>query len=37
MKYTCANNQKAKKLLGWEPVIVFEEGVSQLKKLYGIS
>ncbi len=37
MKYTCANNQKAKKLLGWEPVIAFEEGVDQLKKLYGIS
>jgi UDP-glucose 4-epimerase len=36
MKYTCANNQKAKKLLGWEPTVVFEEGVSRLKKMWGI-
>ncbi len=36
MKYTCANNQKAKKLLGWEPLVVFEEGVSRLKKMWGI-
>ncbi len=31
-----ANTSKAKKLLGWEPTIPFEEGVAELKKEAGI-
>lgn len=28
---TCADNSKARKLLGWEPTISLEEGITQLK------
>ncbi len=33
---TLADNTKAKKLLGWEPKISFEEGIKELKKLHGL-
>lgn len=31
-----ADNRKAKELLGWEPTIMLEEGVAELKKEFGI-
>ena len=33
---TLADNQKAKKLLGWEPTVRLEEGITELKKAMGI-
>ncbi|MFA4831686.1 MAG: NAD-dependent epimerase/dehydratase family protein [Patescibacteria group bacterium] len=36
MKYTKADNTKAKELLGWEPVIGLEEGVRDLKREWGV-
>jgi len=33
---TLADRRKAKELLGWEPTISFEEGISELKKLHGL-
>lgn len=36
MRYTRADNTKAKELLGWEPTIKFEEGVQALKKEWGV-
>lgn len=36
MKFTHADNTKAKELLGWEPSIKLEDGVKQLKKDWGI-
>lgn len=36
MKYTKADNTKAKELLGWEPTISLEEGVRVLKEGWGI-
>lgn len=33
---TLADNSLAKKLLGWEPKISLEEGIAELKKLYGL-
>ncbi|MFH1286561.1 MAG: NAD-dependent epimerase/dehydratase family protein, partial [Candidatus Magasanikbacteria bacterium] len=36
MKYTEADNTKAKELLGWEPTISLEEGIVELKKEWGI-
>ncbi|MBU2542456.1 NAD-dependent epimerase/dehydratase family protein [Patescibacteria group bacterium] len=36
MKYTKADNIKAKELLGWEPTISLEEGIGRLKKEWGI-
>jgi UDP-glucose 4-epimerase len=33
---TLADNALAKKLLGWEPTVPFEEGIAELKKLFGI-
>lgn len=33
---TLAANVKAKELLGWEPTIVFEQGIAELKKINGI-
>lgn len=36
MKYTRADNTKAKELLGWEPTIVLEDGVKALKREWGI-
>lgn len=35
-RYACANNTKAKQLLGWEPTIGLEEGVAMLKKEWNI-
>lgn len=32
-----ADNQRAKKLLGWEPQIKVEDGIAELKKLFGIA
>lgn len=36
MKYTQADNTKAKKLLSWEPTISLEEGIESLKKKWGL-
>ena len=33
---TLADNTKAKKMLGWEPKVRFEDGIAELKKLHGI-
>lgn len=33
---TLADNSLAKKLLDWEPQVSFEEGIDELKKLFGI-
>ena len=33
---TLADTSLAKKLLGWEPTIPFEEGIAELKKLFDI-
>lgn len=35
-KHTLANITKAKKLLNWEPKVKFEDGISELKKIYGL-
>ena len=34
---TLADNSLAKKLLGWEPRVVLEEGIAELKKLSGLT
>ena len=34
---TLADNQLAKKLLGWEPAVSLEEGIAELKRLYNLS
>ncbi|MBU0596536.1 NAD-dependent epimerase/dehydratase family protein [Patescibacteria group bacterium] len=36
MKYTEADNTKAKELLGWEPTINLEDGIKELKKEWGV-
>jgi len=36
MRYTRADNTKAKELLGWEPTIKLEDGVKLLKKEWGL-
>jgi len=33
---TLADNSLAKKLLGWEPTVSFEEGIAELKKIFNI-
>ncbi|MSU55970.1 MAG: SDR family oxidoreductase [Candidatus Taylorbacteria bacterium] len=33
---TLADNSLAKKLLGWKPEVTLEEGIAELKKLYGL-
>ena len=33
---TLADISKAKELLGWEPRVTFEEGMTELKKLNGL-
>ncbi len=33
-KHTCADNKKAKELLGWEPQVSFEDGMGELKKIF---
>lgn len=35
-KHTKADIRKAKELLGWEPKVALEEGVAELKKLFGV-
>ncbi len=35
-KHTLADISKAKMLLGWEPTVPFEEGIGELKTLYGL-
>ena len=35
-KHTLADNSRAKKLLGWQPTVSFEEGIAELKKLWNI-
>jgi nucleoside-diphosphate-sugar epimerase len=37
VRFTQANNDRAKKLLGWEPTISLEEGIETLKKEWEIS
>ncbi len=34
---TLADNSLAKQLLGWEPQVSFEEGIAELKKIFGIA
>ncbi|MCX6735554.1 MAG: NAD-dependent epimerase/dehydratase family protein [Candidatus Parcubacteria bacterium] len=34
---TLADNSLAKQLLGWEPEVSFEEGIAELKKIFGIA
>ena len=36
-KHTLADISKAKELLGWSPQIKFEDGIAELKKLYGLA
>lgn len=36
VRETLADNRKAKELLLWEPKIPFEEGIAELKQLYGL-
>lgn len=36
-KHTRADNRRAKELLGWEPTVFLEEGVAELKTLFGIA
>lgn len=31
-----ADNSKAKELLGWEPKVKFEDGISELKEIFGV-
>lgn len=35
-KHTLADISRAKELLGWEPHVKFEDGIAELKKLYGL-
>ncbi len=36
MKFTHADNSKARALLGWEPKVSLAQGVAELKKMYGL-
>lgn len=36
-KHTRADNRRAKDLLGWEPHVPLEEGIAELKNLFGLS
>jgi len=36
-KHTLADISRAKELIGWEPKIEFEEGISELKNLYQLA
>lgn len=36
-RYACADNTKAKELLGWAPSIPLAEGIAQLKKDWGVT
>ena len=35
-RYSRANNEKAKKLLGWQPTIDFEDGIKMMKEEWGL-
>ena len=35
-KHTLADITKARELLGWQPQVKFEEGIGELKKIYGL-
>jgi nucleoside-diphosphate-sugar epimerase len=35
-KDALADNRKAKTLLGWEPQVIFEDGIDELKKIAGL-
>lgn len=32
-----ADNRKAKELLGWEPNVMLEDGIAELKKMFGVA
>lgn len=34
---SCADNTKARELLGWSPTAILEEGVAELKKQWGVA
>lgn len=36
LRFLEANNAKAKEVLGWEPTVVFEDGLEALKKDWGV-
>lgn len=36
-KETLADNKKAKRLLKWKPLVLFEDGIADLKKLHNLS
>lgn len=36
VRETLADITKAKELLGWQPKVTFEEGIAELKQMYGI-
>lgn len=36
IKHSLADISRARELLGWEPRVTLEEGITELKKLYGI-
>lgn len=36
-KHTLADIAKAKALLGWEPQVKFEDGIAELKKIFGLA
>lgn len=35
-KHTCADNTKAKTLLGWEPRVSIEDGINTIKQMYNL-
>lgn len=37
VRYTKADNKRAKELLGWQPTITLEDGVAEMKALWGVS
>ena len=36
-RYACADNTKAKELLGWSPTIEIEEGIRKMKEYFGLA
>lgn len=37
VRYTKADNTKAKQLLGWEPTVSLEQGIAEMKVLWGVT
>lgn len=37
VRYSCANNAKAKALLGWKPIIPLEQGIVEMKHMWNIT